>query len=590
MDGLGRPSYEESLPDRKMTDLQLWIDRCRKRLNRGLALKVTAEWLAVWLCAFGTLLLVTKVAWPALWPRVLWLGLTVIPVVGLAVRRALRDRFTASDGSALLDRRLKANGLLMAVAEKPGDRWRDRLPREHVVWTAALPKLRPARFARVVVLPLAFAVVALLLPARRMPTSAAATRRTLPAMQELPEMLAELKRAQVLDADEAAFLQEEIGKLVESTANAPPTPETWRKIDALRARLNDRLDRETRTLEKGRQAARKLAQAGRNGVPPLTNEQRRQLEKDLADALKRTRQAKAAASKTGEKQPSPQSKTRKSQNPSIPPKTTAKTPGTGPGKESPIPPGKNPAANVPVARVSRGKAPAAKKSQSAALPKQLAKSGKKQPRQSGKKLPAFDPSLLRDLAKVARMVENLPPELQEKLKQEVMRMIQSGRLRIPDDPAVRDMLMKQARQMLERDGKRLEELRKRFGHLAGNLEQWKKLQPPETDSSSAGRQTGGKLPGHAAGKQPKAGSGKHAAGSVSFRDVVLPPGLLDKPRIDPDSVSGKRPSVSAFQPTVPDGPQATDDPAGEKWRALRRRVRPRNRKLVYKYFYGKDEK
>jgi|GEM_PF-1035897 len=555
-----------------MTDLQHWIDRCRRRLNRGLVLKLTAEWLAVWLCAFGTLLLVTKVAWPALWPNVLWLGLTVVPVVGLSVRRALRDGFTATDGAALLDRRLKANGLLMSVAEKPNGHWRDRLPREPEVWTAALPKVRPVRFARVMALPLAFAVVALLLPARPMPTSAAAPRRTLPAVRELPEMLAELKKADVLDTDEAAFLQEEIDKLVESTAKAPPTPETWRKIDALRARLNDRLDREARTLDKGRKAARKLAQAGKNGVPPLTKEQRHQLEQDLAEALKRTRRKEGGKRKAEGGKRKTEGGKRKAEG--------GKRKAEGGKREAEG--GKHSSSPKTVAK-SPGK-----------LPQPGPKTARKQKRPSGKQPPAFDPSLLRDLAKVAKMVENLPPELQEKLRQEVLRMIQSGRLRIPDDPAVRDMLMKQAKQMLEQDGRQLDELRKRFGRLAGNLEPWNRNRIRE---NSATQKTDGRIltnsataNGRVAGKQPDGGRGKRPVGSVSFRDVVLPPGLLDKPRNDPDSVSGKRPAVAPFQPTVPAAAKTADDPAGDKWRALRRKVRPRNRELVYKYFYGKGEK
>jgi hypothetical protein len=599
-----------------MTNLQHWIDRCCRRLNRGVVLKVTAEWLAVWLCAFGTLLLVTKVAWPALWPHVLWLGLSLVPVVGFAVQRAFRDRYSSTDGAALLDRRMNAGGLLMAVAERPNGRWRQQLPQEEAVWSLALPTVRPVRFARVVALPLAFAVVALLLPARQIPTSAATSGGTLPAVQELPEMLAELKQAEVLDADEAAFLQEEIDKLVESTSKAPPTPETWRKIDALRARLNDRLDRETRTIEKGRRAAEKLANAGKNGVPPLTKEQRRQLEKDLADALKRTRQAKKSATAKAAK-PGAAAKSKTPPQPKgkkLPEtKTFAKTAGASPGKKTPTPmpkieqqPGKSPGKKAG-AKSTDGKtstkSPAdgaqpvklpsgkSKKKQSPAgkLPKQDSKSSKKQ-EPSGKKLPGFDPSSLRDLAKVAKMVENLPPEMQEKLRQEVMRMIRSGRIEIPQDPAVREMLMKQARQMLEQDGRRLEELRKRFGHLAGDPEQWKKLAPSSPtprDSPSAGKTGNGAGADKTAGKQ-SGSSGERTRGSASFRDVVLPPGLLDKPRTDPDSVSGRRPTVAPFQPSDPPGPKTVDDPAGARWRALRRKVRPRNRELVYKYFYGKD--
>ena len=596
-----------------MTNVQYWIAHCCRRMNRGLILKVTAEWLAIWLCLFGTVTLLTKVVWPVFWPQVLWLGLTVVPVLVFSVRSALRNRYTMSDGAAFLDGRLRAGGLLMTVAEKHDGEWRKSLPREEFLWQSALPKVRPVRFARVVVLPLLFAVIALLLPVRSRPSHAATTtRRPLPAVEELPELLAELKKADILDAGESAYLQEEIDKLVKSTAKAPPTAETWRKIDSLRVRLNNRLETEARIIDRGRKAVRKLARAGKNGIPPLTKPQRRQLEQDISAALKRVRD-------TGKLDPKSKSVIGKSAKKNTEKKTSSKTGGTAvrkknqkpsktAGKQTPSkkqPSGitgtnKNPQNKTGNGSKKTGKTeiPAktkqtkskqssggnvAKKNTPGTKRKSPAKVGQKSPQ--GKKRPAAagkqkspagkqqipDLSKLPDVAKLLKMVENMPPEMRERLMQEVMRMAKSGQFRIPDDPAVRQMLMKQVRRLLEKDGILLEKLRKRFGHIARDFP----VRP--------------QLPKHNAGSGSGPRGDKNKP-SVSFRDIILPPNLLGKPRPDPDSVSLRKPVVAPYRPTAKSAPKAVTDSGNAKWRALRRRVRPRNRNLVYRYFFGKPEK
>ena len=58
----------------------------------------------------------------------------------------------------MLDQKLAAGGLLMTLSELPGAAWKARLPQLESLWRRALPTLRPVRFARVLILPIVFAV------------------------------------------------------------------------------------------------------------------------------------------------------------------------------------------------------------------------------------------------------------------------------------------------------------------------------------------------------------------------------------------------------------------------------------------------
>ncbi|MFQ5734061.1 MAG: hypothetical protein ACE5KM_19150 [Planctomycetaceae bacterium] len=562
-----------------MPNIEYWIGRCCRQLNRGAMLKVAAEWLAVWFCAFGTLMLAAKFAWPVLWPHAAWLGLTAIPVLGLAVRRGCRDRYSPTEGAALLDGNLNSGGLLMAVAEKRDAQWRRSLPADDVVWTRALPKLRPVRFARLLALPVVFAVVALLLPPRPTPSNAAARLKPLPAVDELPDMLEQLKQADVLDPAEYEFLNEEISKLVKSTKKSPPTPEHWRKIDALRTRMNNRLEGQVRILEKGRQAADKLAAAGKPDAPPLTAAQRRRLEKDFAEAVKRLPSGKVkpvgkqpanrklpAVAKTGE-QKSPQPKKTGGK---VPPKKT-----TVNGKRPKVP-GKT----IPGAVGKTG-------------PKRPGGKPRKSPAGKANKQPTRLPRLdkLADLKTAMKIFQKLPPAVQQQLMRRAMRMLERGGFQLPRDPETRRKLMQEAQKLLTTHRDDLEKLRRRFEQTTGNTNLDRRLPLSQHGNRSNGN--GGANPGgkSAPGAKPDPDGKTPKRNTVSFRDVVLPPGLLDKARPQTDDVTGKTPAVKPFQPTVKPkrtgGDTTTSNP---QWRALRRKVRPRHRDLIYRYFFEKADK
>src|SRR5690606_19855912 len=115
---------------------------------------------------FGGMVLVVKLAIPQAWPHVLWLGLLSLPVAAAAWHVAHRERFTRLESIALLDRKLETGGLIMSLAETRDPRWMEELPQAEQLWRESLPRFRPVRFARYMVMPVLFAVGACLVPLR----------------------------------------------------------------------------------------------------------------------------------------------------------------------------------------------------------------------------------------------------------------------------------------------------------------------------------------------------------------------------------------------------------------------------------------
>lgn len=634
-----------------MIDVRSRISDCCRRLNRGVVLKVAAEWLAIWLCAFGTVVIVAKRAWPGLWPGILWAAISVIPVLVLSRRKALERRFLAGDGAALLDDRLGTHGLLMTVVERPDSSWRQHLPADEMSWAQAMPRLRPIRFAKVVLLPAIFLGIALTLPAKEAPLDPAKKNRPrLKAVTQLPQMLEELKKADVLEAKEHKFLKEEIDKIVEQTKKAPPNAEQWRKIDELRARLAQRLNVASRKAKKGKQAAERLANAAKSPDKKLTKRELKQLEQDLQNALarmakkkgvqpspKNTGTAKTIAAKTqaaktpvvaktGKTSPvktqQPMTKTVAGKTPMR--KTTRKTlSSTKTGKTSPQKTGSK------VAKTGVKKTPGIKKS-GAGKTKAVAKTGgqprtgtktgktnsdgpktssktqtglkipvrktgvktgiaktqvaqksptKKSPGQKSakKKQPFRMPNLdqLPDITKLLELASKLPPAMQQQIEKQIekrlMQMARDGQLKLPEDPEMRRRLMQQAMKLLQNNADKLDELQKRFGHLARKLPR-----PPRgRDPRNGGAGSGGKT-------NAKSGGGKSARSRVAFRDVVLPPGFEDRQKAGRQKVTGRAPNVAPVKPSFPEAGNTDSDPS--HWQSWKRNYPPRYRSLLRKYF------
>lgn len=269
-----------------MNAFEHWIDRCSSRLAMGRLLESLAGLLAVFLFVFGTAVLVVKLAAPEWWPQVLWLGLGVAPVAVWAWRASRRRAFTRRETVALLDQRVGAGGLLMTLSESPDLRWSDRLPRLEAQWSASLPKLRPVRFARLLALPAVFALAACFIPLRQAqpePILKQTVSRT--EARELEEILDSLEETSALDKEERDELREEIQKLQEETKDAPLTHEKWETVDALRQKMQTRVESAAATVTKALEAAMSL-DGGPEGQE-LDDERKERLEQDLLDALRK---------------------------------------------------------------------------------------------------------------------------------------------------------------------------------------------------------------------------------------------------------------------------------------------------------------
>ena len=271
-----------------MSPTDRWIERHLKRLAFGRFLERVADGLAAFLFVFGTAVLVVKLLLPAMWPHVLWLAAAAIPVGLTAWILSRRNRYTRTESVAMLDRRLRAGGLLMTLTETPDEQWAEQLPQVESVWQESIPRVRPVRFAKCVTLPLLFAAGACFVPLRE-----ARTEPILPntvgkqASEQLEEMLDWLEDADVMADEEEKQLREEIDKLADQTEDTPLTHEKWETVDALRERMQMRLDTAALSTSKTREALAALAESASGDGPELSLDRTVQLEKNVRDALQK---------------------------------------------------------------------------------------------------------------------------------------------------------------------------------------------------------------------------------------------------------------------------------------------------------------
>ncbi len=265
-----------------------WVARCLRRLRFGQFLDAAADLLAGSLFVFGGLVLVVKLTLPEFWQHALWAGVGVLPATVLGWWLATRQRFTPLEALAVLDSRLQAGGLLLALSEAPDVEWQRRLPQLEELWQRSLPKVRPVSFVRRLTLPLLFAVAAGLIPAREVvaePTSFSTAGQQ--ATAELQELFEELEEAKVLEDEDELQINEEIEKLVEETQQTPLNHEKWETVDALRERLKLRVDTAGVSVEAARSALSSLAEATSGDMLDVSPEQLEQLRKESLETLQK---------------------------------------------------------------------------------------------------------------------------------------------------------------------------------------------------------------------------------------------------------------------------------------------------------------
>jgi hypothetical protein len=283
-------------------NLERWVARFRLRTQIGEFLRSAAEGMAIFLCVFGGLVLLVKLALPAFWPNVLWTLCTAVPLSAAIWWFAGSRGWSRRESIAELDRRIGAGGLLMTLLERPDEEWAGRLPQDPLVWSRAIPRVWPKRFAAVVAGPLLFAAAACFVPLRQANSSLIAPHAVAQqATQELEELLKEVEERPVLEEEEKDELKEELQELIEETQLKPLTHEKWEVVDALRERLRVRVDQAEALSLLASEALEALA-AGENAEgKPLSPEEREQLEQQLSETLEKLgEKLPASAAKAGE--------------------------------------------------------------------------------------------------------------------------------------------------------------------------------------------------------------------------------------------------------------------------------------------------
>ncbi len=278
------------MPDQTSSQItpERWVARCLRRLRFGQFLESASDLLAGALFVFGGVVLIIKLALPQFWPHALWVGVGIVPAIVVGWWLATRRRFTHLEAIAVLDSRLQAGGLLLALSEAPDDEWQRRLPQLEELWKRSLPRVRPFSFARRLTLPIVFALAAGLIPAREVvaesqPFSTAGQQ----AASELQDLVAELDEAKLLDEEDEQQLNEEIEKLVEETQKTPLTHEKWETVDALRERLKLRVDTAGVSVDAARSAINRLAEAASADLLDLDPEQLEELRKQAQETMEK---------------------------------------------------------------------------------------------------------------------------------------------------------------------------------------------------------------------------------------------------------------------------------------------------------------
>ncbi len=268
-----------------MSSRDRWITRHLRRLHFGQFLQRSGEWLAGFLFLYGTLILVTRVLLPQMWPDVLWAGLLAIPALVGAWLMGRRQPFTRQESIALLDRSLHAGGLLMTLSERSDEEWDARLPQLERMWQEAMPRIRPRRLASFLTMPAVFTICVLFVPLSEI-RSATTQLNTAgqDAAHDLEAILDSLREAEVLDEDEEDELREEIERLAREAEDTPLTHERWEAVDALERRMRLRLD-ESVAMAQQAEAASQLLASATEGESGLTAERREQLEQQVMEAL-----------------------------------------------------------------------------------------------------------------------------------------------------------------------------------------------------------------------------------------------------------------------------------------------------------------
>ena len=177
----------------------------------------------------------------------------------------------------------------------------------------------------------------------------------------------------------------------------------------------------------------------------------------------------------------------------------------------------------------------------------------------------------------------------ESLKSELQRLMKDGQFKLPEDPGERQELLDSLSEFLDQESDELSELRSKCrGGRGGQCEKCgegncKDGQCQRDGNGRPGR--GGVSRGR--GDAALTWGDESSEEGIKFKESVLPPGMLDKPRDQVVGISVSAPDVEPGGPTRRQGPRASTAASGdETWS---RNVRPRHRSVVRRYFDEQDK-
>jgi hypothetical protein len=172
----------------------------------------------------------------------------------------------------------------------------------------------------------------------------------------------------------------------------------------------------------------------------------------------------------------------------------------------------------------------------------------------------------------------LPDELQSLLK--------SGDFKLPADAQARQQTLDDLKTLLDAESKRLAETRGECRQCLGGQGQPGDMfgtQPGTTQGQKAG--TGGVARGRADADLTYGDESNDQL--AKFKEVVLPPGTLDRPN---DAVPGVTAAAPQVDPTAAEPRNAARDAAAATGKTVwNRPLRPRHRDVVQNYFGSADE-
>lgn len=465
--------------------MNLWIRRFQSRILIGEFLQRAANALAVFLFVFGTIVLAVRLAAPWMWPHVLWLALGAVPVSIGVWCVAQRQQQSRRETLAMLDQRLNAGGLLMTLDERPDQEWSEQLPQLQSLWRNAIPRVAPKRFASYIATPLLFSVAACFVPLREVQATQVAPQAVAQsATQQLDELKESLAKEELLEEEEQKQIEDAVEKLQNESSQTPLTHENWETVDALREKMQLRVDEATARTSKSMEALEQLTSANEGENQSLTAEEREQLEKDAEEAIEEFVKKNQAEKKVGA------------------------------GKQG--------------------------KPQSA---------------------------------------------LAEKLQ----KLMKNGRAKLPGDPQERKELLEQLKQELEKEKQKLSELRskcKSCGKCNGAGEKEGECEGEGQCQTSANSQRPGKGGINRGRGDAEMTWGDEASDKgVQFKEIALPPGFSDNPKDEIAEIKFIAPNDEPAAAVTKGTARSMDASSGDA--SWNRRLSPRHRNVVRKYFDGK---